>query len=263
MGAARTKKQMVERMVVEFGKCFDNDEGPADGADCADGAGGEYFVGLEESSSLSLVPLPWHADWHVADQDHVGTESIGADGHVGVDAGCADGADGVDGADGANADGVDAGPADRANSVGASCMVIVESTFPKLHIKWAKMAKKSSRETRRKATTKLWQSTKKALEETIPFAMAEAWTLGMLKQKVYGQQRIGQGGVIGQDRAKFHHIFSKLVPQVLKSLKSKRGRPRKTQPPIRLAPSSSEWRETMAMFKEDGMVGKLLARKFV
>ena len=242
---------MVERMLVEFGKCFDNHEGPADGAgadgadgaDCADGA-----VGLEESSSLSLVPLPWHADWHVADQVHVGTEGIGADGHVGVDA---------------NADGVDAGPADRANSVGASCMVIVEHTFPKLHVKWAKMAKKSCRETRRKATTMLWQSTKKALEETIPLAKAEAWTLGMLKQKVYVQQRIGQGPVIGQLQAKFHHIFSKLVPQVLKSLKSKKGRPRKTQRPIQLAPSSSEWRETLAMFKENGMVGKLLARKFV
>ena len=145
--------------------------------------------------------------------------------------------------------------ADRDDPFGLStdpaCVAIVETCQPKLHRKWAKMVAKMAKRKKKQLVRK---NIRRAMKTCWAQALAGHWTLGVLKQQVLQMTGFDLNG-------KFHRTFHKLVPRLLQALKEKRGRPRKIkqQHKMEKANDDNAWRETLAMHKEDGWCGKLLA----
>ena len=158
-------------------------------------------------------------------------------------------------ADGGAADGADGNSPDFADFADVSdpCATIVEYCRPRWHRKWSKMA---IRQIKRQQKKNVFKQVKTAMKTCWSEALASNWTLSILKQQVMERSDLALTRVL-------HRAFHKLIPRMMAALKGKRGRPRKCKLKVQLMADGNAWREILAMQKEDGRVGKLLALKII
>ena len=220
------KGKLIERVIEESRRLRRNANGES--ADDADGKHA-HGVGGDNPCREAEDGAGWNVDAACADHDNPLGEA----------------ADGIDFIDHDDPFGLSADPA---------CWAIVETCRPKLHRKWAKMATRLSKRTKKKLFRK---SIRRAMKTCWPQALAGHWTLGALKQEVLQMTGIDLN-------RKFQRMFHKLMPRVLQALKSKRGRPRKNKScQMKKANEANAWRETVAMHNEDGWCGRLLAMRMI